>query len=132
MKRKMIVLAAALLLLVSVVIPASEARAAMKDAYGSCFLTPSGKSVTFGGKTSSANVEDTIEVSATLWELRNGAWYAIASVSKSEQNSKSAKASKTVTVSGGYYYKVTAHHFAQTGSTSSSSNTHTSNTWIPN
>ena len=104
MKRKMIVLAAALLLLVSVVIPASEARAAMKDAYGSCFLTPSGKSVTFGGKTSSANVEDTIEVSATLWEL----------------------------ISGGYYYKVTAHHFAQTGSTSSSSNTHTSNTWIPN
>ena len=89
MKRKMILTVAALLLLLAIALPITQANAAAKMALGSCYLSPSGKSVTFGGSTESATSEDTIRVTATLWEQRNGTWYYISSVSKTKQIDKS-------------------------------------------
>jgi len=131
MKRKMILTVAALLLLLAIALPITQANAAAKMALGSCYLSPSGKSVTFGGSTESATSEDTIRVTATLWEQRNGTWYYISSVSKTKQKSIKVTASKTVTVSGGHNYKVTATHFSQTGSVTSTSSSSTSSRWIP-
>lgn len=130
MKRKMIVVVVALLLLTSVVFPISEARAATKEAGGSCFMTPTGKSVEFGGTTSSGDDEDEIRITAILYEQRNGTWHEISRVSKTKYDTDFVSASKTVTVSGGHYYKVTCTHYTRTGSIESTSNGQTSSCWI--
>ena len=122
---------AILLLLTSIALPIVEVHAATMSALGSCYLSPSGTSVTFGGKTESSKTEDTIQVTVKLWEKRDGTWYEISSVSKSKTNAIRVTASKTVTVSGGHYYKVTATHFSQTGTVTSTSSSSTSPRWIP-
>jgi hypothetical protein len=132
MKRKMIVMAAALLLLASILLPAIESLAAVLDAGGDCDMTVSGKEVTYSGSTTSSKSEDIIRVTVTLWEKRNGTWHSISSVTKTKENAISVSKSKTVTVSGGHYYKVTADHYVQTGSNSSTTNSYTSSVWIPN
>lgn len=130
MKRKMIVVVAALLLLTSVAFPIAEARAATMEAGGSCFMTPTGKSVEFGGTTSSGDDEDVIRITAILYEQRNGTWHEVARVSKTKYNNYFVSASKSVTVSGGHYYKVTSTHYVKTGSNESTSHGHTSSYWI--
>ena len=131
MRKRVVMFLAILLLLASVCWPAAEAHAAMMNLQGSCTLSVSGKSVTFSGRSTSSTIEDTIQVTVSLWEQRNGTWYEISSVSKTKQNTMQVTASKTVTVSGGYYYKVTAVHFSQTGSTSHTTYSSTSSRWIP-
>lgn len=131
MKRKMVVVVAALLLLTAVVYPIAEARAAMTEALGSCFLSVSGKSVTFGGTTTSAAEQDLIAVTAILWEKRGGTWYEVTRVSKTKYDSDYVSATKTCTVTGGYYYKVTATHSTRKGNSSSSSSSSTAQRWIP-
>lgn len=131
MKKKMVISMALLLLLAAIVFPMAEARAATMNAYGTCYLSPSGTSVTFGGKTESSVFEDTIEVTVTLWEQRGGTWYEISSTSKTKLNAIKVTTSKTKTVSGGHYYKVTGTHVAQTGSVISTSTSSTAARWIP-
>ncbi len=131
MKRKVIMLIAALLLLVSVVIPASEARAAMMDATGSCGMTRIGKSVTFSGRTSSGDDEDIIRVTITLQEKRGSTWYNVSSKTKTEYDSDFASTSKTYTVTGGYYYRVYADHYSKTGALECTSSSNTESVWIP-
>lgn len=131
MRKRFVMFLAILLLFASVCWPAVEAHAAVTNVIGSCYISPSGRSVTFGGRSLSSKTEDTIQVTVILWEQRNGTWYEVARVSKSKQNAILVTASKTVTVSGGYYYKATATHYAQTGSTSNTSSSSTSSVWIP-
>ena len=131
MKRKMIVMVAALPLLVSVVLPVSEARAAMMDATGSCGMTRVGKSVTFSGRTSSGDDEDIIRVTITLQEKRDGIWYGVSSKTVTDENTDLVTASKTYTVSGGHYYRVYATHYAKTGAIVSTSSSNTESVWIP-
>lgn len=131
MKRKMIVLAAALLLLVLISLPISEARAAVMNAGGYSFLSPSGKSVSFGGSTSSGGDEDEIRVTVILYEKRSGSWYEIARVSKTDYDTDYVEKSTTVSVAGGHYYKVTSSHYTRTGTVTSTSSGSTSEYWIP-
>lgn len=86
MKRKMIVMVAALLLLVSIVLPISDVQAATKEASGTCTLSHTGRSVKFRGVTSSSKDEEIIRVVVTLQEQRDGVWHSISSVSKTEYN----------------------------------------------
>lgn len=132
MKKRVVLFLAVLLLLASVCWPAAEAHATVMSVHGECGITASGKSVTFSGTTSSAKNEDTIQVTITLWEQRDGQWYAISSATKAKENAIFVAKSKTVTVSGGHYYKVTASHYVQTGSTSNSTTSSTSSIWISN
>lgn len=131
MKRKMVVLVVALLMLASVALPISEARAAIMNADGYCFISPSGKSVSFGGSTSSAGDEDEIRVTVVLYEKRSGKWYEIARVSKTDYDTDYVEKSTTITVSGGYYYKATSSHYTRTGTVTCSSSGSTSECWIP-
>ena len=132
MKKRVVLFLAVLLLLVSVCWPAAEAHAAMMNVHGSCFLSANGKSVTYGGVSSSPQTEDYIKVVAVLYEQRNGTWHEVHRTSSSQTNSNIATTSTTYTVTGGYYYKVIAYHTATTGSTTSSITTNTSSRWISN
>lgn len=131
MKRKMVVMVAALLLLASVALPIIEARAAMMDATGGCNISHVGKNVTFSGHTSSTYDEDTIRVTITLQEKRDGTWHGIASKTKTEQDADFVTTTKDYTVSGGHYYRVYASHYAKTGDVVSTSSSWTGSMWIP-
>lgn len=130
MKRKMIVLVAALLLLASVALPISEARASMMNVSGDCTFSHSGRSVTYGGETDSGKIEDTIRVTVILWEKRNGTWYEVDRTSKTKTDSDNVNTEKNFTVSGGYYYKVTATHYTCTNGIPSTGSSNIGNFWI--
>ena len=131
MKKKIIAMAAVLLLLASIALPILEARAAMMDATGSCGMTRSGKNVTFSGFTTSTDDEDIIRVTITLQEKRDGAWYGVSSKTKTEMDSDLASASKNHTVSGGHYYRVYASHYTKTGNIVCRTSSWTEEVWIP-
>lgn len=71
MKKKLFCIALVLVLCLSAY---SAAFAATRQASGYCFMNNSGRSVSFGGYSSSAQTEDTIGVTIILWEKeeRNG------------------------------------------------------------
>ena len=131
MKKRIVITVAALLILVSIILPISETRAAMMDASGYCYISHTGKTVTFSGYTVSTDDEDIIRVTITLQEKRDGTWYGITSRTKTEQNSDLASTTKDYTVSGGHYYRTVANHYYKTGNTSRSFSTHTNSVWIP-
>ena len=130
MKRKMIVMVVALLMLAPIVLSPAKAQAAVMSAAGSCFMTPTGKSVSFGGNTFSSDDEDVISITVILQEKRGGVWYEIARISSSEKDTDYVSVSDTVTVSGGYYYKATSTHYTKTGSNESTAYGYTSECWI--
>jgi len=127
MKNKL--LCCMLALLLSLMIGGSSLAEA-KSASGKCKLGNDGRTVTFSANMHSDKSEDIICATAYLWELRNGTWYCISSTSKTKENSNFVSTSKTVTVTGGYYYKVTAVLYCETGSSSTTLNTNTSSRWI--
>lgn len=132
MKKRMVVALAALLLLAAVAFPVAEARAEMRVSLGECEITASGRSVTFSGATTSSKTEDTIRVTITLWEQRDGVWHAISSTSKTKENAITVNKAKTVTVTGGYYYRATATHYIQTGSVSYTTYSNANPIWVSN
>lgn len=132
MKRKMILMVVALLWVAFVAWPIAEAKAATRNATGSCSISRVGKCVTFSGRTSSCDNENTIRVTVVLQEYRDGVWYSISSRAKTLQNSDFVSTTKDYTVTGGHYYRVYASHYAKTGDVVSSSTSYTASTWIPN
>lgn len=101
------------------------------QATGGCWLSPSGRNVTYGGSSLSASIEDQISVSVCLLEYRNGTWCQVGpGIGKMNYNSDYASASTTYKVTGGYYYKVSAVHTSKTGSYSYSGTSETSAVWI--
>lgn len=131
MKKKLVVTVAVLLLLVSIILPVAEARAAMMNAVGSCSMFRTGKCVTFSGCTTSVDDEDTIRVVITLQEKRDGTWHGVSSKTKTDHNTDYVTTTKDYTVSGGHYYRVHATHYVKTGDVVSTSSSNTASTWIP-
>lgn len=72
-----------------------------------------------GGVTNAA-VRCTVKVNAIV-ERKNasGTWARVTSWSVTNQNAYSAMASKSITVSSGYYYRVRSHHYAGSDSATS-------------
>lgn len=130
MKRKMNVMIAALLLLVSVVLPISKARASMMNVTGDCSFSNSGRNVTFGGETDSGKVEDEIGVTAILWEKQGNTWVEVSRVSKTRYDSDYVDTDKSYSITGGHYYKVTATHYTCTNGVTSTGSSHTGSFWI--
>lgn len=131
MRNRFTLLLAVLLLFVAIVLPVSETFAAVKNAGGNCFIGPTGKSVSYGGSTSSADDEDEIQVTVILYEKRSGKWYEIGRLSRTDYDTDYVSVSTTVTVTGGHYYKVTSTHYTRTGTTESNSSGSTGEYWIP-
>lgn len=131
MKKKIIAMAAVLLLLASVALPISETHAAVMNADGYCFISPTGKSVSFGGSTASSHDEDEIRVTVVLYEKRLLGWHEIARLSATDYDTDYVSVSTTTNVSGGHYYKVSSSHYARTGTIESSSSCSTAEYWIP-
>lgn len=72
-----------------------------------------------GGVTNAA-VKCTVKVNAIV-ERKNasGTWVRVTSWSVTNENAYSAMASKSITVSSGYYYRVRSHHYAGSDSATS-------------
>lgn len=133
MKKKVLCLGLALLLLLMMAIPSyadSHAQEPSRQAVGSCSMSISGHSITIMGRSLSSYDEDTIRVSVNLWELRDGKWYRITNSTAELSNARTVSTSKTVTVTGGYYYKVTASHYSCTDGVSYNCTSYTSQTWV--
>lgn len=102
-----------------------------EQAYGNCWLSHSGRSVTYSGTSTSGSIEDQISVAVSLLEYNNGVWSQVGpGVSDLNYNSDYAYASGSYTVSGGHYYKVSAIHTSRTGSYSHTETSETSAVWI--
>lgn len=107
MKKRILSLALILILCLSI---CTAALAATRQAGGSCYMSNTGRSVSFSGYSESAQAEDTIGITVILWEQRGTTWYEVARASSQLRNTDYADASGTKTVDGGHYYKVTGTH----------------------
>lgn len=128
MKKKLFCIALVLALCLSAY---SAAFAATRQASGYCFMNNSGRSVSFGGYSSSAQTEDTIGVTIILWEKRGTTWYEIDRASDQLSREDYVDASGTKTVDGGHYYKVTGTHTSSKNGASYSTTSTTAERWIP-
>lgn len=100
---------ALLLALTFVLMTASVGLAAQtRGATGYCNVTKS----SFSGSTDSDKIEASISVSITVKRLVGGLWRYVDSTSASKQNSDYVSATKSVSLTGGYYYKAFATHYA--------------------
>lgn len=81
-----------------------------------------------GGVTNAAQ-KCTVSVTAIL-ERKNdsGSWVRVTSWTQTNENAYSAMASKSITVTSGYYYRVRCYHYAGTDSSTSATNA----LWIGN
>lgn len=104
--------------------------ATTRQATGNSTLSNSGRNVTFSGYSTSTIVEDVISVTIKLMEQRNGTWYEIDRVYTSDTNTNYIFASDSVTVSGGYYYKVIGIHYSKTGSQITNKESQSPSVWI--
>lgn len=137
MKKQKHVIAFALVLMLCLSIcgnalAASDGSISTKQAGGSCYINHSGKSVSYGGNSSSAQIEDTISVRVKLMEKQSdGTWKQVGSTAyDSETNSSYVAASGSYTVSGGHYYKVVATHYSLKNGVGHTTQSTTSSIWI--
>lgn len=128
MKRRIISLALVFMMCLTFSIAAMAATT--RQAVGSCTLSNSGKKVSYSGYSTSTKIEDVISITVKLMELRNGTWYEIDRAYTSDTHANYVLASDSVTVTGGYYYKVIGVHYSKTGSQVTSTETEGSTVWI--
>jgi hypothetical protein len=135
MKRRLISYALVLALCLSIcgnALAANASTVSTKQAGGSCYINHSGKSVSYGGNSSSAQVEDTISVRVKLMEKQSdGTWRQVGNTAySSKSNSSYVTAGKSYTVSGGHYYKVVATHYSLKNGVGHTTTSTTSSVWI--
>ena len=128
MRRRIISLVVALMMCFTV--SGTAMAATIQQASGRCTLTNSGKKVTYSGYSNSSKIEDIISITIKLMELRNGTWYEIDRAYASDTKSDYVTVSDSVTVTGGYYYKVIGVHYSKTGSQVTNTETEGSTVWI--
>ena len=128
MKKRILSLVLILIMCLSI---CTAALAATRQAGGRCYMNNTGRSVSFGGYSTSAQTEDTIGITVILWEQRGTIWYEVARASSQQRNTDYVDASGTKTVEGGHYYKVTGTHTSSKNGTSYSGTSETSSKWIP-
>lgn len=92
MKKRILSLALILILCLSI---CTAALAATRQAGGRCYFDNTGRSVSFGGYSTSAQTEDTIGITVILWEQRGTTWYEVARASSQLRNTDYADASGT-------------------------------------
>lgn len=128
MKKRILSLVLILIMCLSI---CTAALAATRQAGGSCYMSNTGRSVSFSGYSESAQAEDTIGITVILWEQRGTTWYEVARASSQLRNTDYADASGTKTVEGGHYYKVTGTHTSSKNGVINSGTSETAKGWIP-
>ena len=128
MKKRILSLALILILCLSI---CTAALAATRQAGGRCYMNNTGRSVSFGGYSTSAQTEDSIGITVILWEKRGTTWHEVARASNKLKDADFVAASGNKTVDGGHYYKVTGTHTSSKNGTSYSVTSETSSKWIP-
>ena len=128
MKKRILSLALILILCLSI---CTAALAATRQAGGRCYMNNTGRSVSFGGYSTSAQTEDSIGITVILWEKRGITWHEVARASNKLKDADFVAASGNETVDGGHYYKVTGTHTSSKNGTNYSGTSETSSKWIP-
>lgn len=129
MKKRIIsCLLAAILCLLSV---SSAFADGAKQASGRCFMSISGRTVSYSGYSESAQTEDVIKVTVKLLERRGNVWYIVGSVTSKRTNADYVDGAGSMTVTGGYYYKVQGTHYSEKNGVSYSGTSTTTMVWIP-
>lgn len=93
-------------------------------------INVSGRSVTMTDNAFSAEREDSISATAYLQQLRDGVWYTVSTVTASATYSYSVTASKIVSVSGDYYYRVKGINTTITDGVVKTVTAYTSQRWV--
>ena len=79
-----------------------------------------GRVVRISGGTDAHQTCDRVVVTIYLDRYENGKWVQVTSVTASETNSYTANCAKSVSVTGGYYYRARGYHTVYEGNTSES------------
>ena len=128
MKKRILSLVLILIMCLSI---CTVALAATRQAGGRCYMNNTGRSVSFGGYSTSAQTEASIGITVILWEQRGSTWYEVARASNQLRNADYVDTSRTKTVEGGHYYKVTGTHTSSRNGITYSVSSETSSRWIP-
>lgn len=131
MKKRMFCLVLVAILCLSVTSTSLASVISPMQASGSSSMSSTGRTVSFAGYSSSAQTEDIIGVTVTVWELRGSTWYNVGGSNKEIQNSDFVSTTGSQTVTGGYYYKVTGTHYSTKNGKSYSVTSETASKWIP-
>lgn len=107
-------------------------------AYGSYLCSGSGhiiiagtRKVTVSGNTTAYKICDKVKVTLYLQRLEGNSWVTVYKLGgKTATNTNYVSNSKTYSVSGGYYYRVTGAHTAIKGSTTESGTSYTNGIWV--
>mgnify|MGYP004558037351 CR=1 FL=1 len=101
-------------------------------AYGNATLTDKGSHVVnVSGFTSCYKTCNEVRVTLRLQRLANGTWTTVTTLGpKSAYNDHYVSRSGNVTVTGGYYYRISGSHTAIKGSTVETTSSSTDGLWI--
>ena len=110
-------------------------RPVMRGTYlasGDGKLTKSGtRYVTVSGSTTCNKISDEVKVTLHLQRLVGNTWTNVYTLGpKTAKNASYVSNSKSYTVTGGYYYRVSGSHSAKKGSTTEATASYTNGLWI--
>lgn len=100
--------------------------------YGSATLSNQGNhTLNMSGSTSCYKTSDQVKVTLHLQRLVNGSWKTIKTLdTKIAYNTSYVSVSQNVTVTGGYYYRISGSHVAVKGKTTESTSSSTDGMWV--
>lgn len=101
-------------------------------AYGSAKLTNQGNHVLYvWGSTTCYQTSNQVKVTLHLQRLVNGVWSNVTTLdTKVAYNTNYVSNSKSVTVTGGYYYRISGSHTAIKGKTVETTSSVTDGMWV--
>lgn len=98
---------------------------------GHCKISNEGNRVVrISGGTDAHQTCDRVSVAIYLDRYVNGNWVEVTSVSSSATNTYTANCSKSVSVTGGYYYRARGYHTVHKGNTTESAPSLSDGIWI--
>ena len=89
------------------------------------------RSVMITGSTTARQVSDSVKVTVHLQQLKNGSWVTIASYGPvTKYNNYYVSTSRTYSVTGGYYYRMTGGHTVIENGVFESATSATNGVWV--
>ena len=100
--------------------------------YGSATLSNQGNHVlNMSGYTSCYKTSDQVKVTLHLQRLVNGTWVTVKTLgTKIAYNTSYVSVAQNVTVTGGYYYRISGSHVAVKGKITESTSSSTDGMWV--
>lgn len=130
MKKRIFCLALAIVLCLSITTASLADTITPRQASGTISMSPSGRTISFSGYSTSAQTEDIIRITVILWEQRGSSWYEVARASEESQNTDIVTVASSKKVDGEHYYKLTGIHYSKKNGKSYSVTSRTSAKWV--